>query len=268
MKTKKRSVAIATLLSFLLLTGTAQAATTSYTVSPGDSIWSIGQKFKVTEKQIMEANPFTSTTLYPGQTIKIPIFTYTVRTGDTLYKIGQAYGYSVTELTQVNPQINNVANLQPGQVINLPTYPPKISPVATSTTTSSPKADAIVATAKRFLGTPYLYGAAPGQSNNFDCSSFTATVFGANGISLPRIASDQAQKGTFVPTGQLKKGDLLCFANSSTINLSGYPRVGHVGIYIDNNQFIHASSGAGYVTTSTLSNPYYSQMFLYAKRLF
>ena len=109
-------------------------------------------------------------------------------------------------------------------------------------------AAAIVSTAKKCLGVPYLWG---GESmKGFDCSGLVQYVFQKNGISLGRTVKKQYNAGTPISKSQLKPGDLVFFQNTYTTGLS------HVGIYIGNGEFIHASSDG--VMTSKLSNTYWS----------
>lgn len=116
----------------------------------------------------------------------------------------------------------------------------------------------LLTTAKSFLGQPYVYGAA--GPYGFDCSGFTLYVFKKVGINLPHLASAQAKYGTRVDKSELKPGDLLFFGyhGSSTIE--------HVGIYVGNGNFIHASSHKGVVITP-LSSSYYAQNYKGASRL-
>lgn len=115
----------------------------------------------------------------------------------------------------------------------------------------------IIDSARRYLGVPYVWGGT--TAKGFDCSGLVQVVFAENGISLPRTSSQQYSVGTWVTKANLKKGDLLFFNTSG----SG---VSHVGIYAGNGQFIHCSSSKG-VTVTELSNSYWAQRYLGAKRV-
>jgi len=97
----------------------------------------------------------------------------------------------------------------------------------------------IIATAKRFMGVPYLWGGTSAKA--MDCSGFTKTVYFLNGVLLPRDASQQALVGEPVSVADnyqhLKTGDLVFFGRKATDERS--ERVTHVGIYLDNFKFIH-----------------------------
>jgi len=87
----------------ILLTRAALAAPLRYTVVPGDSLFSIGQRFGVSATALARYNGLTSNTIYPGQVLAIPGLTaYTVRPGDSLYLLGQRFGTTVAELWRLN----------------------------------------------------------------------------------------------------------------------------------------------------------------------
>ena len=120
---------------------------------------------------------------------------------------------------------------------------------------------AVVNLAYSLLGKPYAWGG--NGPNYFDCSGFTSYVYKhAEGKTIPRVSSLQAKYGTFVSRGNYLPGDLLYFATTGTGNPS------HVGIYVGNNTFIHASGSASKpdkVKLSTLSG-YYLNALLGARR--
>lgn len=122
---------------------------------------------------------------------------------------------------------------------------------------STGTASAIIATAKKYIGVPYLWGGT--TPNGFDCSGYVQYVFKAHGISLPRVSRDQYTAGYSVSRSNLKPGDLVFFNTSG----SG---VSHLGIYLGDNQFIHASTSKG-VTISLLSSSYWSSRYLGSRRV-
>lgn len=121
-------------------------------------------------------------------------------------------------------------------------------------------ADELIAYAKSFLEIAYIYG---GDSpRGFDCSGFTMYIFTKFGISLPHRADLQKDTGTEVPVMEdLQPGDLVFFkTQGSTV-------VNHVGIYLGDSRFIHASSGYGAVRISPLDEGYYYKCYTGGRRV-
>lgn len=133
-------------------------------------------------------------------------------------------------------------------------------PTSTGSTpaTGSEKGNALIATAKTYLGVPYVFG---GESvtTGLDCSSFTQLVMKENGITLPRTAAEQYAMGTAVDKANLQVGDLIFFTTYK-------PGASHVGFYMGNDQFIHDSSAAKQVTISSLSDTFYTEHYIGARR--
>lgn len=127
---------------------------------------------------------------------------------------------------------------------------------ATSGTTGT----AVVEYAKKYLGYKYKSGgASPGAG--FDCSGFTTYVYKHFGISLNRSSKDQIKNGVAVEKSNLQPGDLVIFNNDANT------KIGHVGIYIGNGNFIHASNPKGGVKITTLLSGYYAQRYVGARRV-
>ena len=121
---------------------------------------------------------------------------------------------------------------------------------------ASELAASIIAMGKKYIGVPYKWaGTTP---KGFDCSGFTQYVYKQMGYTLKRTAAQQLTNGTSV--SNLKPGDLVFFQNTYRAGIS------HVGIYIGNGQFIHASSSKG-VTISNLSSSYYTSHYYGARRI-
>ncbi len=125
------------------------------------------------------------------------------------------------------------------------------------------KADEIISYAKKFLGTPYVWGGT-NLSRGVDCSGFTYSVMRANGIYLNRTSREQIYNGSRVSKSNLQKGDLVFFDTSGSNNGA----ISHVGLYIGNGQFIHSASGKkSGVTISSLSESYYIRTYVSACRV-
>ncbi|WP_238655856.1 C40 family peptidase [Paenibacillus piscarius] len=107
------------------------------------------------------------------------------------------------------------------------------------------------------IGTKYVSGGV--TTNGFDCSGFTMYVFDKIGINLPHQSGSQYQMGSAVSRDELRAGDLVFF------NTNGRG-VSHVGIYVGDGEFAHASSSRG-VTISSLSDNYYVNRYVGAKRI-
>ena len=118
--------------------------------------------------------------------------------------------------------------------------------------------DKIVSTAKSYLGYAYVWGGTS-PSSGFDCSGFTRYVFAQLGYSLSRTAAQQLGNGTSVT--ELRAGDLVFFNNTYSTSAAA----SHVGIYIGNNQFIHAASGG--VKITDLSDSFYASRYIGARRI-
>ncbi len=105
----------------------------------------------------------------------------------------------------------------------------------------------ILITAKRMLGTRYVFGGT--STRGIDCSGLVQYAYREAGIKVPRTAQQQFQASQ--PRRKVLPGDLLFFRTGKT------QRVNHVGIYIGNGQMIHASSGSKRVRKARLSKRYW-----------
>ncbi|MGQ9797773.1 MAG: C40 family peptidase [Ignavibacterium sp.] len=111
----------------------------------------------------------------------------------------------------------------------------------------------------KYLDTPYKYGGS--KLNGIDCSAFTQSVYqNALNINLNRTARDQFTQGKAISKDELQFGDLVFFNTRRRV------RPGHVGIYIGDGLFAHASSKGG-VMISSLDENYYSKRFMGARRI-
>jgi glucan-binding YG repeat protein len=107
-----------------------------------------------------------------------------------------------------------------------------------------------------YIGVPYVWGGS--SPSGFDCSGFTSYTYKQAGVSLPRTAADQYTKGQAVSKGDLKEGDLVFFSTYKA-------GASHVGIYVSNNKFVHASDLG--VKVSLLSENYYTKTYIGSKRI-
>lgn len=120
------------------------------------------------------------------------------------------------------------------------------------------KGTEVVNYAYKFLGKPYVYGAA--GPNAFDCSGLTQFIYNKFGVNISRTTYTQVNEGIKVNKNELRAGDLVFFNTEGSIS--------HVGIYIGNGEFIHAPRSGKPVMVSSLSDGYYSQRYATARRIF
>ena len=111
-----------------------------------------------------------------------------------------------------------------------------------------PAREAVVATARQLLGSPYRFGG--NSPRGFDCSGLVWYAHRQAGIPVPRSALGQHGAAVPVARGQLLPGDVLFFRIDRR-------RTDHVGIYIGEGQFIHAPSSGKRVASAELGNPYW-----------
>lgn len=103
-----------------------------------------------------------------------------------------------------------------------------------------------------WYGTRYRYGGT--TKSGIDCSAFVQAIYlSAFAVALPRTARDQYRNSRIVSATEMKTGDLVFFNTTGGIS--------HVGIYLQNNKFIHASTSYG-VTISDMFDPYYLRRFI------
>ena len=168
------------------------------------------------------------------------------------------------DLEQYQPSPEPVEQVDPGREVNADSYKAY----------DNPQAQRIVSVALDLFGHPYTYGGTT-IGRGIDCSFFSQTIFKEMGVSLPRTAREQFKTGSPIEKEQLKTGDLLFFQKTYYVKkkvkkkrkVQGVTRINHVGIYIGNGEFIHATLNAKRVTISNLGEPYYVKRFAGARRV-
>ena len=262
---------------------------TVYRVKRGDTIYSIAKKYNMKVATLKKLNNFKPhPKIKPGMELTVlgkPVEIksrktpkkHVVKRGENLWMIARKYNLSIYQLRLLNPKIRT-HSLRVGSVLNISKKEAiklaklrkyqkrkkRLSGVLAryQRRGSSGSARNVVAYAKRFLGTRYVWGASrPGA---FDCSGFTQYVMKhAKGRMIPRVSRRQAYYGRYVTRRNLRAGDLIFFDTSR--RRRGY--VNHVGIYIGNGKFIHASSGKHRVVITSLNKPFYRQRFMWGRRI-
>jgi peptidoglycan DL-endopeptidase LytE len=220
---------------------------------------------------------------------------YQVKKGDTLAKIASKTGFSLAYIREVNRLKGSALKI--GQKIELyrsqDSEAAKIIELVTNQTKSeleseekdcgitddeawtdaerheqgnttvygqwsNPEEERLfVKVAMGFLGTPYRLGGS--SVTGLDCSGFVKKIYQLFNIHLPRTAFEQSLVGLRVRRSELVAGDLLFFNTRR--------RFGHVGIYIGNNEFVHASSRKRRVYVDNLNMSYFNKRFVRAVRL-
>jgi cell wall-associated NlpC family hydrolase len=117
---------------------------------------------------------------------------------------------------------------------------------------------ALVDTALRLQGAPYRNGGS--DPTGFDCSGFTQYVFGQYHVALPREVRTQWDAGVLVPADRIARGDLVFFSTTE-------PGPSHVGIALDEDQFVHAPSSNGVVRVERRHANYWASRFVGARRV-
>jgi LysM repeat protein len=276
----------------------------SYIVQKGDTLLTIANKYHISIKDLKEANGLKNSQVRVGMKLAIPKSNlppisvgpvtpeisshgkYIVQKGDSISSIAKKYRMSQNDLKKANSIRGNTIKV--GQVLKIPSQGNpkneldfedikitnkhayiKTSPkIGTAEVLKSRELDVnrnglsrdvIISIAKRFIGAPYKFG---GNSliRGLDCSAFVNKVFSFFNVDLPRTAREIYKIGRSVKKGELSAGDLVFFRTYAT-----YPS--HVGIYIGDSEFIHASSAAKRVRIDSMNQTYYRKRYIGAKRV-
>lgn len=257
----------------------SQATTHTYTVQPGDSLSKIADQHGISLTQLMEWNQLTTTLLHPGHVLVVKdpntskstpsasnkssqsTISYVVKPGDTLAKIAREHQTTVAQLKAQNNLTSDLIYVGQTLVVNGKASASKTTTPAVNVTQPenvSYNVDKLMSTAKELVGTRYLWnGTSP---NGFDCSGFIYYVYKQAGMDIGRHSTGGYFNRSYY-VNQPQVGDLVFFKNTYKSGIS------HMGIYIGNNQFIHAGTSTG-VTITSLSNPYWSKHFDSHKRFY
>jgi peptidoglycan endopeptidase LytE len=205
----------------------------SYVVQKGDSLYSISKKVGIPIEEIKKMNGLRSSTLKIGQILLLS------EDEDMLEETKEARDEEeIAEALQTEGEKGEkgepVASVPLGKWSNLE------------------ERNLLVRVAKTFLGAPYKLGGS--TLKGIDCSAFVKKIYEIFNIQLPRTTREQFKVGKKVEKDQLEEGDLVFFRRSGNR--------AHVGIYVGDNQFVHASSYSREVKIDHLDAPYYSQRFL------
>lgn len=285
-------------------TKTSSAAKT-YKVVSGDSLIKIANKHSISLAELKQWNNLTSTVIYPGDILNVSksgttssntsgtanssansgntstssntavkentatsTGAYTIKSGDTLSKIASTYKMSVSQLKQLNnlksdlifpgqklkvnasEKVTNTGNTNSSSNASTPTF------ISTGNSGQS-YASKVVSASKSLIGLPYVWGGS--TTAGFDCSGFVYYVLNQSGKSIARYSAEgYYDRSYYVDVPSI--GDIVYFKNTYKQGIS------HLGIYIGNNEFIHADSSG--VRVTSLDNSYYKEHFDSFKRLY
>lgn len=278
MKKQVITAASAVVLGSTLFAGAASAQT--ITVKKGDTLWGFSKKYGTSVSKIKQENKLNSDIIYIGQRLSIngssssssakapqaSSATHKVVKGDSLWKISRTYGMTVNELKSLNGLKTDLIRI--GQVLKVKgTKSVKAAsttkPSASSGTSKTSKAPAqtssalntskLVSDAKALIGTPYKWGGT--STSGFDCSGFVWYILNkqTNVARTNTVGYWNSMKSVSSPA----VGDFVFFTTYQ-------PGPSHMGVYIGNNQFVHAGSDG--VTISDMTNSYWKPRYLGAKR--
>jgi cell wall-associated NlpC family hydrolase len=209
---------------------------------------------------------------------------YSVQSGDTLYQIARDFGTTPGALKSANGLRSS--RIKPGQILAIPATKSaalKTEPRPHAETTVNPSeihrpaaaagdagggqpADSQALSARlrlvqagfQMIGVRYRFGGS--GLSGIDCSGLVKNLFSKFNIDLPRSSREQFKQGQKIDRDQLEIGDLVFFSSGGT-------QPTHVGIYVGNNQFLHAARKAKQVIVSDLSKLWYTMRYLGARRV-
>ncbi|GAB4484212.1 MAG: C40 family peptidase [Thermodesulfovibrionales bacterium] len=254
-------------------------AQTWHIVRKGETLAGIARSYSLSPDEIKQMNSLTSDRLRAGQRLAVARAdgptVYTVKRGENLWQIARRFNTTAEDLMEINEM--ETPDIKAGQKLQLEVWfdadqqAPETRVKAAKnieedlrTLSSSEEfrqlglQDRVIAFAQKFLNIPYKFGG--NGIFGIDCSAYVKKVYGLLGMELPRTAREQFNEGQEISREDLSVGDLVFFRTYAS-----FPS--HVGIYLGNNLFIHASSKGKKVTVDNLDAPYYLKRFIGGKRL-
>ncbi|WP_339316181.1 LysM peptidoglycan-binding domain-containing protein [Oceanobacillus sp. FSL W7-1304] len=275
-------------------TNTSTNKSTTYTVKRGDTLSGIASKHGISLSNLMKWNNLNTTLIYPGNKLVVSkngastgnsgssnssgssssgssssgnssssSSVYTVKSGDTLSRIAARHGVTVSNLKKWNSLSSDLILI--GQKLSIGSSSNGSSGSNSGGSSNNAPAtdvsynvDKLISTAKSMSGVKYVWGGS--TPSGFDCSGFIYYVYKQAGMDLPRTsAAGYFDRSFYVNTPQV--GDLVFFEGTYKSGIS------HMGVYLGNNQFIHAGTSNGVQITS-LDNSYWKKHFDSFKRFY
>jgi cell wall-associated NlpC family hydrolase len=228
-------------------TSGSTAPLSSYKVKKGDTIYSIAKKTGLSVSAIKEINHLRSNALKPGRKIML------AKADQPLGKKAKSLPQNDMDEEDDDMEDGPIATLSPAEMENAMASSAELL----SKWHNPEEKKLFVKVATAFLGAPYRWGGV--SLKGLDCSAFVKKIYELFDVTLPRTAREQAHVGTAVAREDMIEGDLVFFNTKRSF--------GHVGIYIGNNEFVHASSGNRIVKIDNLNESYFNKRFVKAVRL-
>lgn len=251
---------------FMFFTISSSMAAVIYTVKSGDTIFSIAKKYGVTMESILESN----SELESEKSLKVGMALLVPESSEDVVPVDYGKNQTQTLIVHGTPKQQNKTSSEQavnvmtvnGRTVTVPThrsaeekakYRGKYSNMSSRGFMGG---NTIVKTAFNFIGVPYVFGGS--TPSGFDCSGFVQYVYRMCGVKIPRMAHHQYYAGTPIGRKSVRPGDLVFFETYTQ-------GISHVGIYIGDNKFIHASS-KGAVRIDSLGAAYYTSAYRGAAR--
>jgi len=203
----------------------------------GNSLYSISKKVGLSIEEIKKVNGLQSTGLRIGQ--KLLLRKQGMELDEEVEELGDAE--EVTEVAQAEGERGE-----------------EVVPNSLGKWSNTEERDLFIRVVKNFLGVPYRLGGS--TLKGIDCSAFVKKIYEIFNVQLPRTVREQFLFGRKVEENDLEEGDLVFFKTKRANNA-------HVGIYIGDDQFVHASSRNREVKVDNLRTPYFNQRFLRGVRV-
>lgn len=279
----KRLLTVLFGLAVLAAIPAVSLADATHVVRKGDTLGKIARAHHVSVATIQEANGLEGTHLSVGTKLVLPGGKAHSKRRKALSGKGKRVIVRESTPAEEPPPVEQLSLVDPqgatltGEVWKLPTEAEltELAQAVKAADTVSPAVaagseppvagkagesikDRLLRVARRMLAVPYRFGGT--TLWGLDCSGFVQKAFAFLDLGLPRTAREQFREGAMVAKADLSPGDLVFFRT-----YANYPS--HVGIYLGDNRFVHASSRERKVTIESLDTPYYVKRYIGAKRL-